>query len=195
MPSMQDAIMQMALNAFKNELKNPNSEISKKFNSMLYGNPQTGEGGLFDKFTNGDMLNEQPKRSEAEIQEELNHYKRTPRQAISDNVLSSLGTAARTAGKSINAYDSLLGDALLAVSEGVGSKGFDNPFAMTAALGAGKKARGTVNDTLFSGAGKIVEDIGSDIKNEREKEREAELLLRERPSGQFYDARKQLSKK
>ena len=195
MASIKEAIMQMALKQFTNELKNPNSEVSKRFNSMLYGNKQTGEGGLFDKLTDSTTYTDKnPIHSEGEIQQEMQHYKRTPSQAIIDNLMPSLATAADVAGTGIGTYKSLLGDALIAISEGVKSKGFDNPFAMATALGMGKKANGVVQNALFSGSAKILNDVSKDIKKEREKEREAELLLRERPSGQFYDARRQLTK-
>lgn len=196
MTNIKEAIMQMALKEFTKELKNPNSEVSKKFNTMLYGNQTTGEGGLFDKFTDSSMFNnEQPRRSDDEIEEEMKRYRRNGWQVATDNIIPALGTAARTVGKGMNAYNSLLGDALIAVSNGVQSQGFDNPFAMTAALAAGKKARGAAIDVIGSGLGEIADNVSKDIKSEREKEREAELLLRERPSGQFYDARKQLTKK
>ena len=77
--------MQMALKEFTKKLEDPNSEVSRKFNSMLYGNQQTGESGLFDKFTDGSMFNdENSKRTKDEIKKEMQHYKRTPLQMASD---------------------------------------------------------------------------------------------------------------
>ena len=207
---IKEAIMNMALDQFKKELKNPNSDVSKKFNSMLYGDSESGDGGLFGKFTDGSMFDEASSGSGgggsdiiedtgtsqkySDVDTKMSKYKRSIPQMVLDNVLPAAGTVARTAGTGLNAYNSLLGNALIAVSNSMGSNGFDNPFAMATALGLGKNAKGAVQGAILGGTGDIVENIGRDIKMEREKERETELLLHEKPPGQFYDSRKQLTK-
>ena len=196
---MEEVITQMAQKSFMKELNNPNSPIAKKFQDMLYGNKTTGQGGLFEK-----MLNEAPStitqgdkpvtRSNAEIEAEMQNYKRKTKETVLDNVLNSGGTLLKGAGDMAGGYHNLLGDALLAVSAGLGSQGFDNPFAMTAAAAAGKKAKGMLLQKGLNTLGDVTKEVGSDLKHEREKDKETELLLRERPSGQFYDSRKQLTK-
>lgn len=200
---IREAIMNMALEKFTEELGNPNSDLSKKFTSMLYGNEQTGQKGTFDTLSEGgnsggaiteDSGTGRVTTNDVDIKAKMKNYKRSIPQMIIDNVLPAGATVARTAGAGLNTYNSLLGDALIAVSNGLGSNGFDNPFAMAAALGLGKKAKGVVQGAILSGVGNIAENVGRDIKMEREKERETELLMREKPPGQFYDSRKQLTK-
>ena len=195
MADVKEAIMQMALKEFTKEIKNPNSPVSKKFKGMLYGDPSTGEGGLFEKFTDGSIFDEKSntKPTEEEISAELSKYKRNAGQAALDNLLQGGGTVAKGAGKVWNAYHGLLGDALLAVTKGVQSQGYDNPFYMSPAVAAGRKALGNIGEITGDTAGTIMQDVGKDVKSEREKEREVELLLRQRPSGQFYDARRKLT--
>lgn len=204
MADVKEAIMQMALKEFTKELKNPNSPASKKFKGMLYGDPSTGEGGLFEKFTDGSIFDEKSntkptdeksntKPTEEEISAELSKYKRNAGQAALDNFLQGGGTVAKGAGKVWNAYHGLLGDALLAVTKSVQSQGYDNPFYMSPAVAAGRKALGNIGEIAGDTAGTIMQDVGKDVKSEREKEREVELLLRQRPSGQFYDARRKLT--
>lgn len=194
MASIKEAIMQMAIKEFTKELGNPNSSVAQKFKGMLYGDPKTGEGGLFEKFTDGSMFDEgSNKPTEDEIQAELAKYKRKPSQVATDILLQGGGTLAKGAGKVWNTYHGLLGDALLAVTQGIQSQGYDNPFYMAPAVAAGRKALGGIGEIAGDTLGTIVQDAGKDIKSEREKEREVELLLRQRPSGQFYDARRKLT--
>lgn len=194
MASVKEAIMQMAVKEFIKEVKDPNSPVAKKFKGMLYGDPDTGKGGLFEKFTDSSMFDESStKPNEEEIQTELSKYKRNAGQVALDNLLKGGGTLAKGAGKVWNAYHGLLGDALLAVTQGVQSKGYDNPFYMAPATAAGRKALGGIGEIAGDTAGTIMQDVGKDIKSEREKERDVELLLRQRPSGQFYDARRKLT--
>lgn len=184
--------MQMALKQFTKELNNPNSPIAKKFNTMLYGDPNNPDDeGLFGKFTDGSQFDD---ATEENIQNELSRYKRSTGQAIADNVLQGLGTAAKGAGSAWNAYHGLLGDALLASSQAAQSPGYANPFVMVPTIAAGRKAAGQVGGIIGDTIGTILQDVGQDIKSEREKEREVELLLRQHPSGQFYDARRKLTK-
>ena len=193
---MEDIITKMAMREFTKELKDPNSLVSKKFNDLLYGNKKNGTPGLFEQYLKEDMYSpsKAAEQSEQAIQADLERYKRTTGQAVIDNILPAVGTALKGTGGAVNAYKSLLGDALLAVSQGLGSEGFDNPFVMGNAAGLGKKATGAIANIGLNAAGDIATGISKDIKNEREKEKETELLLRERPSGQFYDSRKQLTK-
>ena len=204
--NIQQAILDMAMKRFEKELSNPNSEVSKKFQGMLYGDPATGKKGLFDTFTDGSAFgndetdnpldpDEAQKQTDAAVKEQMEHYKRTPMQTVQDNLLSGLGTGARAAGKGFNIYNSLLGDALLAISQGVKSQGYDNAFAAAPAYAMGRKARGAIGDIALGAVGDILSNTGRDLKYEREKDKETELLLRSRPSGQFYDARKQLTKR
>lgn len=192
---MEDVITQMATKSFMKELKNPESPIAKKFNSMLYGDKTTGKGGLFEKYMNESMLDNPDKaKTDEQVATEMKNYSRTKGEAALDNTLSGVGTALKAGGNMANLYHGLLGDALIAVSQGLGSQGFDNPFAMATAAGLGKKALGGMTGLGLNAAGDIAQNVGTDIKQNREKNKETELLLRERPSGQFYDARKQLTK-
>lgn len=196
---MEEVITQMAQKSFMKELNNPDSPIAKKFQDMLYGNKTTGQGGLFEK-----MLNEAPStitqgdkpvaRSNAEIEAEMQNYKRKTKETVLDNVLNSGGTLLKGAGDMAGGYHNLLGDALLAVSAGIASPGYSNPLFMAPAVVAGKKAKGMLWQKGLNTLGDVTKEVGSDLKHEREKDKETELLLRERPSGQFYDSRKQLTK-
>lgn len=209
MAGVQQAILEMAMEKFGKELKNPNSELSKKFTGALFGDKTSGTRGIFDELTDADamkgMLTGQDQnanqeqapdriRTAEEIAAAMDRYKRTPLEAFIDNAVPTTGKIAKGVGTGINAYHSLLGDALLAVQKGLQTPGYADPFAMAPLAAAGLKAKGAIAQVAGDTTDSITHSVSNDLKYNREKDKETEILLSERPSGQFYDARKQLSK-
>ena len=205
---VKEAIMQMAIEQFKKELKDPKSKASKKFSTILYGDPAAGTKGLFDKFTEyeeptvpvsaptdaeSDAEPElAPDTSERDIDSELERYKRSGLQIAGDVAGEALGTVHKGVGNITKNTGSILGDALIAL--GQSRQGYANPLAPVATLvGSGMKVGGNVLGGASGILGEAIEAIGKDVRNNREKEREAELLLREHPNGAFYDARRKLT--
>lgn len=178
---------------FAKELKKPDSPIAKKFRETLFGVNGDGQGGMFEKALNGQFDDKKPRMSDDEVKKAMGSYKRKGWQTVLDNVLPTVGTTVQTIGDVGNVRNSLLGDALLAMSNAIQQPGFANPLPLMPVVAAGKKARGGIEHLLGTGVNTIATDISKDIKHNREKENEAELLLRERPSGQFYDARRKLT--
>lgn len=209
MAGIQQAILEMAMERFGKELKNPNSELSKKFTGALFGDKTNGTRGIFDELTDMDamkgMLTGQDQnasqeqapdkiRTAEEIAAAMDRYKRTPLEAFVDNALPTVGKVAKGVGTGVNAYHSLLGDALLAVQKGLQTPGYADPFALAPLAAAGLKAKGAIAQVAGDTTDSITHSVSNDLKYNREKDKETEILLSERPSGQFYDARKQLSK-
>lgn len=205
---VKEAIMQMAIEQFKKELKDPKSKASKKFSTILYGDPAAGTKGLFDKFTEyeepivpvstptdakSDAESElAPDASERDIDAELKRYKRSGLQIAGDVAGEVLGMVHKGVGNITKNTGSILGDALIAL--GQSRQGYANPLAPVATLvGSGMKIGGNVLGGASGILGEAIEAIGKDVRNNREKEREAELLLREHPNGAFYDARRKLT--
>jgi hypothetical protein len=157
------------------------------------GTSQSGKGtsqsGMLD-----DASGNPHGRSEDEMQAEIARYKRTPLQVASDLAFPVVGKVVKGGTDIKKGYHSLLGNALMAVSNGMGSDGFSNPFAMAPALAMGQQAKGLAYGIAGDTLNDIARDISTDIKNNREKERDAELLIRERPNGQFYESRRHLTK-
>ena len=189
--AIKEAILKMALKQFKRELSTPGSAVAAKFNTMLYGDPANGTPGLFDKFTEYD-----PKEgimTEEQLQNEIGRYKRNLPQVAADVAGTTLSTLGQGVGKTIAGGSNLFGNALIAMSKSRAGN-IANPIAPllgaagnVAAMG-GKIAGGALNTV-----GKTIGAISNDIKSNREKEREAELLIREHPNGAFYDARRKLT--
>lgn len=190
---MQELVMEFAMKEFAKELKKPDSPIAKKFRETLFGVNGDGQGGMFEKALNGRFDDKKPRMSDDEVKKAMGSYKRKGWQTVLDNVLPTVGTTVQTIGDVGNVRNSLLGDALLAMSSAIQQPGFANPLPLMPVVAAGKKARGGIEHLLGTGVNNIATDISKDIKHNREKENEAELLLRERPSGQFYDARRKLT--
>jgi len=188
---VKEAIMQVALDKFKNELSNPNSPVAKKFNTMLYGDPTQKIQGLFDKLTEYADPSNEPRR---DLDDELRRYKRTPLQAAGDIAGTAIGTIGKGAGDTIRNTGSIIGDALMSLSRGPAQGGIQNPLAPVGTLIGGTIKAGS---NLIGGTtgmlGEAISAVTKDIRNNREKERETELLLREHPNGAFYDARRKLT--
>lgn len=187
-PGLQGAMLDMALGQFKKELKNPNSQVSKKFNGMLYGDPKTGSKGLLDQITDPQNLFSENKPVDT------SKYKRKLHEALVDNSLNLIGSAAEGVGKAAGTYQSLLGDALMAITGSYQQGNLINPLAMMPAVAFGHKTKGGVYNILGQTAGDILHNTSKDIAYNREKDKQTELLLNEHPSGQYFDARKQLTK-
>lgn len=211
MAGIQQAILEMAIDKFGKELKNPNSELSKKFTGALFGDKASGTRGIFDEITDADSMKniltgEQDSskdknvqipdrvRSAEEIAASMERYKRTPLEAFVDNALPTVGKVAKGVGTGVNAYHSLLGNALLAAHKSLQTPGYADPFAFAPVGAAGLQAKGSIAQVAGDTASEALHAISNDLKYNREKDKETEILLSERPSGQFYDARKQLSK-
>lgn len=196
--NLQDAIMQIALGKFQEELSNPNSPITKKFNETLFGNGKDDSGLLYKFASDNAPSNNVPKRSDEEIAQEMKRYTRKPGEVIRDNVLSGTGRLIKGVGNAYNAYESLLGDALLAVNGAVANNaaasGMANPLILGAVPALGRKARGAIVKEGTDTTSDILNNIATDLKYDSEKRRQTEILLRERPTGKYYDARKQMSK-
>lgn len=196
---LKEAIMKLAMDKFMDELKNPNSMVSKKFNSMLFGDPAAGTPGLFEQELNnlattvtGGSGKSAP--TDKEIDDEVARYKRSTGEAIATNGLNVLGEAAGAAGNAYSLYNGLLGDALLAVSGGLKTNGYTSPFFMAPAIAAGKKAKGGIAQVVGNSASNISKGIAADIKNNNEKDRETELLIRQHPNNGFYESRRSLNR-
>lgn len=136
----------------------------------------------------------QKQLEKAELEKEIKGYKRTTGQAILDNVLQSTGTISKGAGKAFGAYNSLLGDALIAISNGITTPGYSNPLFMMPALAAGKKARGAIGNIAGDTAGTVFQDVGRDLRYNREKDKMTEMMLKHDLNGASIDALKQLTK-
>ena len=187
---VKEIVMQLALNQFINELKNPSSNVTKKFNTMLYGDPATGTKGLFDTFTSYTITD--AVQVEQRIKDELARYKRSSGQIAGDAALTAASALGKGAGDVISKGSSLLGSALSSMGKGGGQ--IQNPLApILNAAGGALAAGGAAIGGAASTVGNALGAIHKDISNNREKEREAELLIRERPSGAFYDARRKLT--
>lgn len=187
MTNMKEAILELALDKFKAEIANPASPVAIKFNTMLYGDPANNVKGLFDKFTNYDDGLPQP-----DVEEEIKRYKRTPLQTLEDNMLGTAGIAAKGAGDVVTGGSSLLGDALMRMSKS--NAPIQNPLApFMGAAGGVVNAGGKLAGGALGLLGNAISSMHKDIQNNREKEREAELLIREHPNGAFYDARRMLT--
>lgn len=199
----------MAIDSFVKELKDPDSELSKKFTGALFGDKEKGTRGIFDDITDADamkgLFTEQDQntgqdqapdriRTADEIEATMDKYKRTPLEAFIDNALPTVGKVAKGVGTGVNAYHSLLGDALLAVQKGLQTPGYADPFAMAPLAAAGLKAKGAIAQVAGDTTDSVTHSISNDLKYNREKDRQTELLLDVRPPGQFYDSRKQLTK-
>lgn len=207
-------IVDLALQLFMKEATDPNSKVHK----MIMDKVGNVAGNLVTRALDGSMgqepqaLENKPGkgasqtgmlddasgnphgRTEDEMQAEIARYKRTPLQVASDLALPVVGKVVKGGTDIKKGYHSLLGNALMAVSEGMGSSGFSNPFAMAPALAMGQQAKGLVYGIAGDTLNDIARGISTDIKNNREKERDAELLIRERPNGQFYESRRHLTK-
>lgn len=194
MANIQDTIFKMAMNQFEKELRNPSSPIAIKFKTMLYGDPATGAKGIFDEWTNpANYMPPDEKELEAKRQAEIDRYKRTPKQTALDIGFGTAGTLGKGLGDTLSEGSSIFGDALAAMSKS--RNGFGSPFGpLPELIGGAAKVGGKLLGGVASTVGNALTNIGKDLKSNREMEREAELLIRERPNGQFYDARKQLSK-
>ena len=188
--NVKEIVMQLALDQFINELKNPSSNVTKKFNTMLYGDPVTGTKGLFDTFTSYTLPDAVEK--EKRVQAELDRYKRSGGQIAGDAALTAASALGKGAGNVISKGSSLLGSALSSMGKGGGR--IQNPLApILNAAGGALAAGGAAIGGAASTVGNALDAIHKDIVSNREKEREAELLIRERPSGAFYDARRKLT--
>jgi len=200
-------VIDMALKLFIKEALDPNSPVHKMIvekvgdvaGNMIgsalgmgsnggKGSPasqgaQGAEGASTDASTGAPTST----RSEEEIQAEMLRYRRNPFQMAVDTVLPAAANIAKGAGTAAKGYNSLLGNALMAVSQGLQSPGFSNPFAMAPAMAAGAQAKGLVQEA----AGDTIHDTlkywANDLKSNREKEQNIELLLREHPSGAYYE--------
>jgi hypothetical protein len=193
----KDAVKKLVFEKFTEQLKDPDSAISQEFNKTLYGDKATGKRGILERMSQGEGLEDTPKDtmlSSEQLNEAMKKYKRTAGQTAFDLAVPAVGTAAKAGTTAYNAYQSLLGDALLAVSQGLQSQGFDNPMALVPAAALATKAKGAVAATLGDAANTIAQGIAQDVKYNREKDKATELLISQNPSGQFFDARKQMTK-
>lgn len=197
----KDAVKKLVFKKFTEQLKDPNSEISQEFNKTLHGDKATGKRGILERMSQGEGLEDTPKDtpkdtvlSGDQLNEAMKKYKRTAGQTAFDLAVPAVGTAAKAGTAAYNVYQSLLGDALLAVSQGLQSQGFDNPMALVPAAALATKAKGAVSATLGDAANTIAQGIAQDVKYNREKDKATELLMSQNPSGQFFDARKQMTK-
>lgn len=192
---MEEYLIKLAIEKFiEHELKDPDSMLRKKIDSILHGdNDDPGSsGGSGGSGRSGGS----DQRSEEDIQREVNRYKRTVPQMIVDNVLPTVATGIETAGKAYNIDKSLLGEALLRMNHTVSNADAANKMDFSRfvpAAGYGKKAKGGIVQTITDGTAKAIRDIGNDVRHEREKDKQVELLIRERPAGAYIDSRRKLT--
>lgn len=203
---LKEMLMDMALEKFMDELKNPNSPTAQKFDTIMNGDPANGVEGVFDKLTKqmstiADDDNSQPASAQTinpkDIEALSKNYKRSTGQAVLDNVLRSSGTVLKGAGKGFNIYNSLLGDAMLAMQQSMnGSNAYSSPFFAMTPTALGIKARGAIGETIGDTAGTVLQDVSLDLQGNREKNIQTALMLagKDGPPSAIFDSRKQMTK-
>lgn len=108
------------------------------------------------------------------------------------DVLYGVGSAAgdiiEGAGDVIGTRQSLLGDALSALSHVADSPGYVNPLnAAVAPISIGRKMSGYTAKKFGEVANTALHDVIDPLKKHRDLMRNAELLIRERPNTGFYN--------
>lgn len=131
---------------------------------------------------------EDKKRYEADVKERLKPYKKT----FLQDALYGGASAGADVFKGVQDYravkDSLLGDALLAMSHIADSPGYVNPLtAAVAPMAAAQKVKSAGNQILGDTAHKAIHDIADTLREGAERRLSTELLIRENPNAGFYD--------
>lgn len=125
----------------------------------------------------------------------------TTKSVVTDIIAPVASGALDTTGKSLNVYNSILGNALQAMSQreaaresNPNNKSGLTPSSYSNMAGAGKVAKGGVLNTVLSGAAKTIDKLTNNVKNSEEIARNRALLINNAPSGAFFNAQIQQQK-
>lgn len=140
---------------------------------------------IMNGFNNGEPM---------DMEKEIAKYRRTNTEKLIDNLLPTLSKGIKTVGNVWGNYHGLLGNALMAVTNGVQSQGYDNPFFMAPAYSSGVKFRGDTGQQITDAVGDALVDISNDLKFEKEKEKETALLLNHKVPALAIDDRRKLTR-
>lgn len=201
--ALLNSISKAAVKAFEKELENPKSSLNKQLVDLLNGT--NGQPGIYKNIFEGltpkmptpvanpSSSQPDPAQTEQELIRNMRRYMKSPAEHVATGVANVAANAASGLGNAFGAANIGLGDAILAMTRSPGN--YVNPGAnAAAAFAAGKTTRGTVGKVIGDSVANTIKSIVGDVDASRERDKQTELLLRERPSGQFFDSRKQLTK-
>lgn len=125
----------------------------------------------------------------------------TTKSVVTDIIAPVASGALDTTGKALNVYNSILGNALQAMSQreaaresNPNNKSGLTPSSYSNMAGAGKIAKGGVLNTVLSGAAKTIDKLTNNVKNSEEIARNRAMLINNAPSGAFFNAQIQQQK-
>lgn len=157
---------------------------AKLFSHLMGSN---GSDGLLDSLL-GKADEQVNGISDKDVEERMKPYKKT----ILQDILYGGASAGADIFKGYKNYqatkESLLGDALLAMSHMTDSPGYSNPLtAAMAPVYAAQKIKGVGHQLTGDTAHKAIHDIADPLREGAERRLSTELLIRENPNAGFYD--------
>lgn len=207
-------ILEAGAKLFMQEILDKKSPIYKKAMGKLMGQPAVGNKpgtpGMLDTILdNIDWDGSQTaakKEAEqatkkAELEQDLKRYRTGKGEMVAANAANVLANAAGTVGNALGTKNSILGNALMAMANqgnGMSQEAiakYGNPYATGGAiLGTPLVAKGAIQKLVGDAVQDTIKQTVNNVQSTKEKNRQTELLLRQRPNGQFYDSQKQLQK-
>lgn len=190
---MEQMITQFAMKMFEQELQDPNSAVTQRFKDLLFGDSGSVTSAMESMTPEEQKKAERKERSREkkamekrrqQTDEAYNDYKRTTGEKFMDNALPTAGAVAQTLGNMSGIYNSLLGDALLAVSQANAANGQPLLNDMAPGVAMTMKLKGGLGQALGNGVAQALNGIGADLKTGRDKERNAKLMLDMQGAGQ-----------
>lgn len=151
------------------------------------------EGGALSSPKLGSLWNKSatpvdPVLDDKVVAERMKPYQKGLWKDVLYGVGSAAGDLIEGAGDIVGTRQSLLGDALSALSHVADSPGYVNPLnAAVAPISIGKKRSGYTLQKAGEVVNTALHDVIDPLKKHRDLMRNAELLIRERPNTGFYN--------